>query len=104
MSTLPFEVRPRFLAHFATDVVLHTSNGDLAPIKGIFDVEPTGGPASFTGRDDAAPEVLLNNSDLPSELRIGCGATIDGTRYRIHSIRPDGTGFTLLKLSAPNAR
>lgn len=104
MPTLPFEVRPRFLAHFAIDVLLHTSSGDLPAIKGIFDLEPTGGPSSFTGRDDSAPEVLVNDADLPSELRIGCGATIDGTRYRIHSIRPDGTGFTLLKLSAPGVR
>ena len=104
MVRLPWEVRPAFLKHFATDVLLETPGGNFGPIKGIFDAEPTGGPSNFPGTDDSSPEVLLDDADVPSTLTIKSVAIIDGTRYRVSSIRPDGTGFTLVKLVVTSSR
>lgn len=78
---------------FGVDV---TING--TPARGLFDNEYVDLNALTGGVEATGPALTVRDEDAEAAAH-GTSVVIAGTTYKIRGKQPDGTGFTLLKLS-----
>ena len=79
----------------------YTRQGDKpVGLGGIFDREPiTLSIGADLSLDDAGPQLLVAESDLPAGAGQGDAVTIPGEgNFLVKNIRPDGTGMAVIRL------
>lgn len=90
---------------FSTDDFAVTATVGAASVSVIFDREHVEAMGGFGGGIDATqPTALLKTSDVTARsIARNTAIVISGTTYYVQSLRPDGTGLTLLALSLEQA-
>lgn len=88
-----------FLGDFAKEekLVFEWENGRKS-LKGIFDNAFTDSVTGETVLDTTAPRITCKHSDavrVPREAVV----VVDGLRYSVTQIQPDGTGFAVIQLA-----
>lgn len=100
---------------FGVEAVYEPRNGGgSVPVAGIFDNEHKPfDPNRWPGTDyqqqmgahfsSTVPSFVCRTTDLPDRGKQRSKLTVEGRVYKVHDVKPDGTGITVLLLTEEDA-
>lgn len=74
--------------------------GGTAALAAIFDEDYAllGSPFVDAGMEGATPQIHCCSADVPPTGGSGDSVTVNGRRFTVAEIKPDGTGMTIVRL------
>lgn len=89
------------LVTFSPGDVWPNISDDTIDITVIFDYDYVELPGDRVAISSDNPVALGRSTDLAGAVRNSMLQRLDGSQYKVASVQPDGTGFTLLELEGP---